>query len=96
MKHLRPIFVGAFVTLCIAAQPIAAATYDIALRLTASASTVHSNGTLKVTATATNKGPDTAGEIFINPQAQSGLSISPGNMHLSRWLRWRRWTLLRV
>jgi hypothetical protein len=77
MKNLRLIFVGTLVALGFAAQPVAAATYDIALKLTASASRVHSNGTLKVTATATNKGPDAAGEIFINPQAQSGFSISP-------------------
>src|SRR5437870_3213648 len=78
MKNLRPIFVGTFVALCCAAQPVAAATYDIALKLTASTYSVRSNGTLKIKATATNKGPDAAGEIFINPQAQSGLSMGPG------------------
>jgi hypothetical protein len=78
MKNLWLIFVGTFVALCFAAQPVAAATDDIALKLTASAYRVHSNGTLNITATATNKGPDAAGEIFINPQAQSGLSISAG------------------
>lgn len=75
---LRPIFVGTLVALGVAAQPVAAATYDIALKLTASAFRVHSNGTLKVTVIATNKGPNAAGQIFINPQAQSGLSINPG------------------
>jgi hypothetical protein len=78
MKNLRLIVVGTFVGLCFAAQPVAATTDDIALKLTASTYRVHSNGTLKVTATATNKGPDAAGEIFINPQAQSGLSINTG------------------
>jgi hypothetical protein len=80
MKNLRPIFVGTFVALCFAAQPASAATaiYDIALKpLTASKYSVHSNGTLQVTATATNKGPGT-GDIFIDPVTQSGLSLSPG------------------
>jgi hypothetical protein len=81
MKNLRPIFIGALVALCLAAQPVAAATYDIALKLTASTYRVHLNGTLNVTATATNKGPD-AGPIFISflvtlPEAQSGLVLSP-------------------
>jgi hypothetical protein len=77
MKNLRLILVGTLVVLAFAAQPVAALTYDLALKLTASASTVHSNGTLKITAKATNNGPN-AGGIFINPEAQSGLSINPG------------------
>jgi hypothetical protein len=77
VKNMRPIFLGTLVALGFAAQPVAAATYDIALKLTASRYRVHSNGTLKITATATNQGPD-AGEIFIIPQAQSGFSITLG------------------
>jgi hypothetical protein len=80
MKNLRLIFVGTLVALCFAAQPASAATaiYDIALKpLTASTYRVHSNGTLTVTATATNKGPGT-GDVFIVPTAQSGLSVGPG------------------
>jgi hypothetical protein len=65
MKNLLPAFIGALVALCFVAQPVAAATYDIALKpLVASTYDVHSNGTFTVKAVATNKGPGTGG-IFI-------------------------------
>lgn len=75
MKNLRPILVGTLVALCFVAQPVAAAAYDIALKLTASTYQVRSNGTFTVKAVATNNGPGTGG-IFIFPSGANGLSIN--------------------
>jgi hypothetical protein len=75
MTNPRLILVGTLVALCFGAQPVAAGTYDIALKLTASTYQVRSNGTFTVKALASNNGPGTGG-IFIFPSGFNGLSVN--------------------